>query len=85
MTFARELKGRDITVNAVAPGPTETDVLFADLANSKNGEQMRQRLVDAVHLQRIGTPEDIAEIVLALAGPVRWVNGQIIHTNGVFI
>lgn len=85
MILARELKGQDITVNAVAPGPTETDMLFADLANNQNGEQMRQSLIDAVPLQRIGTPEDIAEIVLALAGPVRWVNGQIIHTNGGFI
>ena len=77
--LARELKGRDITVNAVAPGPTETEMFLADLTNSDNGKAMRQGLVDAVPLERIGTPDDIAEVVLALAGPVRWVNGQTIH------
>lgn len=83
--LARELKGRDITVNAVAPGPTETEMFLADLTNSDNGKAMRQGLVDAVPLERIGTPDDIAEVVLALAGPVRWVNGQTIHASGGLI
>ena len=48
-----------MTVNAVAPGPTETEVLLADLANSGNGEQMRQALMDAVPLQRIAMSDDI--------------------------
>jgi len=85
MILPRELHGRNVTVNAVAPGPTETEMFLSDLANSNNGEQMRQGLIDAVPLERIGTPDDIAEVVLALAGPIRWVNGQVIHTNGGLI
>lgn len=81
-TLARELRGREITVNAVAPGPTETEMLLADLDNSGNPEQTRQAMAEASPLGRIGTPDDIADAVLALAGTVRWVNGQTIHASG---
>ncbi|MEU3983954.1 SDR family oxidoreductase [Streptomyces sp. NPDC026672] len=80
--LAKELAGRDITVNAVAPGPTETEMFARDLADSGDGAAMRQALVDMIPLRRIGTPDDIAEAVLALTGPVRWVNGQTVHTSG---
>ncbi|MEU6831877.1 SDR family oxidoreductase [Nocardia beijingensis] len=78
MVLARELRGRDVTVNAVAPGPTATD-LFLD----GKDDATIARLADAVPLRRLGTPADIAAVVAFLAGPAgHWVNGQIIRANG---
>lgn len=82
VTLALELRGNDITVNAVAPGPTDTDMFSADLRSSGYAERKRQAIVDATPLGRIGRPDDAAEVVLALAGPVRWVHGQVIHVSG---
>lgn len=82
VTLARELRGRDITVNAVAPGPTDTDMFATDLTASGAGDAVRQAIVDATPLGRIGRPNDAAEVVLALAGPLRWVHGQAIHASG---
>lgn len=75
--LARELRGRDITVNTVAPGPTATP-LFLD----GKDEATIANLAKAAHLERLGEPADIAETVAFLAGPARWVNGQVIFTNG---
>ncbi|MDF2975666.1 MAG: putative short-chain dehydrogenase [Actinomycetospora sp.] len=75
--LAREMRGRDVTVNAVAPGPTATP-LFLD---GKSEEQIAG-LAAAPPLERLGQPEDIAEAVAFLAGPARWVNGQTLFTNG---
>ncbi|PRY69058.1 3-oxoacyl-[acyl-carrier protein] reductase [Glaciihabitans tibetensis] len=77
LVLARELRGKDITVNAVAPGPTAT-ALFLD----GKDEQTIQALSKAAPLERLGTPDDIAETVAFLAGPARWVNGQVIFVNG---
>ncbi|HWG26282.1 SDR family oxidoreductase [Actinospica sp.] len=78
LILARELRGRDVTVNAVAPGPTATP-LFLD---GKSG-QLIEQLAKAAPLERIGTPDDIAESVAFLAGPGgRWVNGQVLYANG---
>lgn len=75
--LARELRGRDVTVNAVAPGPTATP-LFLDGKDRRTVD----RLAAMPPLERLGRPEDIAATVAFLAGPGRWVNGQTIYTNG---
>jgi 3-oxoacyl-[acyl-carrier protein] reductase len=77
LILAKELRGRDITVNAVAPGPTATP-LFLD----GKPQEVIDRLGQLSPLGRLGTPEDTAEAVAFLAGPGRWVNGQVIYANG---
>lgn len=78
LIVARELRGRDVTVNAVAPGPTAT-ALFLD----GKDEETVARMAAQPPLERLGTPRDIAEVVSFLAGPAgRWVNGQVIRANG---
>jgi len=76
--LSKELRGRGISVNAVAPGPTGTDLFF----NGKSPELV-ERLAKAAPLERLGTPEDIANVVSFLAGPQGgWVNGQVLRANG---
>jgi 3-oxoacyl-[acyl-carrier protein] reductase len=76
--LAKELRGRDITVNAVAPGPTAT---AAFLAGTSAEEQ--EQLAALPPLGRLGRPDDIAGVVSFLAGPTgRWVNGQVVYANG---
>jgi 3-oxoacyl-[acyl-carrier protein] reductase len=77
LILARELRGRDITVNAVAPGPTATP-LFLNGKDEATVEHMRA----LAPLERLGTPADVAELVAFLAGPARWVNGQVLYENG---
>ena len=72
---------RGITVNAVAPGPTET-ALFMD----GKSEALVQSMIDANPLKRLGQPEDIASVVAFLASADGgWVNGQTIRANGGFV
>ena len=76
--LAKEMRGRDVTVNAVAPGPTATP---AFLHSTPADEQ--QQLAALPPLGRLGTPDDIAGIVSFLVGPAgRWVNGQVVYANG---
>lgn len=76
--LAKELRGRNITVNAVAPGPTAT-ALFLD---GKSPDAI-ERLAKAAPLERLGTPEDIANTVAMLTGAdATWINGQTLRANG---
>nr|WP_250029659.1 SDR family oxidoreductase [Actinoplanes maris] len=78
LILARELGGRDITVNTVGPGPTATP-LFLD----GKPQEIVDRIASANPFGRIATPEDIAGTVAFLAGPDgRWTNGQILYANG---
>ena len=76
--LAKELRGRGITVNAVAPGPTAT-ALFLD---GKSPEVV-DHLSKLAPLERLGRPEDIARAISFLAGPDGgWINGQVLRANG---
>ncbi len=76
--FARELRGRAICVNAVAPGPVATELFLS----GKTEEQV-QHFANMPPLQRLGQPDDIASVVSFLAGPDGgWVNGQVLRANG---
>jgi 3-oxoacyl-[acyl-carrier protein] reductase len=77
LILAKEMRGRDITVNAVAPGPTATP-LFLD----GKPQDVLDAMKNMSPLERLGEPADIAEAVAFLAGPARWVNGQVIYANG---
>jgi 3-oxoacyl-[acyl-carrier protein] reductase len=76
--LATELRGRSITVNAVAPGPTATALFL----NGKSPELI-DRLSKLSPLERLGQPEDVAAVVSFLAGPDgAWINGQVLRANG---
>ncbi|QHF98044.1 MULTISPECIES: SDR family oxidoreductase [unclassified Streptomyces] len=78
LILARELRGRDVTVNTVAPGPTATDLFLEG-----KDEETIARLAAQPPLERLGSPEDIAEVVAFLASPAgHWVNGQVVRANG---
>jgi len=79
--LANEMRGRGITVNVVAPGPTGTDLFL----NGKSPELI-ERLSKLAPLERLGQPADIAGVVSFLAGPDgAWINGQVIRANGGII
>ncbi|MGK9202798.1 SDR family oxidoreductase [Sinorhizobium meliloti] len=79
--LSKELRGRYITVNAVAPGPTATDLFLEG-----KSEEVMDRFAKLAPLERLGTPQDIAGTVAFLAGPDgAWVNGQVLRSNGGII
>jgi 3-oxoacyl-[acyl-carrier protein] reductase len=76
--LAKEMRGRSITVNAVAPGPTATDLFLHG-----KSDELIDRMAKMNPLERLGTPKDIAAVVAFLAGPDgEWVNGQVLRANG---
>ena len=76
--LANELRGRNITVNAVAPGPTGTELFFTG-----KSPELVERMAKMPPLERLGTTDDIASVVSFLAGPDGgWVNGQVLRANG---
>jgi len=78
--LANELRGQDIRVNAVAPGPVATELFF----NGKSAEQIDQ-IARLAPLERLGEPDEIAAAVSFLAGPAgAWVNSQVLRVNGGF-
>ena len=79
--FAKELRGRNITVNTVAPGPTATDLFL----NGKP-QTVIDHLAKLAPLERLGQPDDIARAVAFLAGADgAWINGQTLRANGGII
>jgi 3-oxoacyl-[acyl-carrier protein] reductase len=79
--LAKELRGRNITVNAIAPGPTATDLFLKD-----KPQELIDRFAKLAPLERLGSPEDIAAAVAFLAGPdAGWINGQTLRANGGII
>lgn len=78
--FARELGKRNITVNAVAPGATDTNML------SWITDEMRQGIAQMTPLGRMGQPDDVADVILFLASPAaRWVSGRTLIVDGGLI
>ncbi|WP_274706786.1 SDR family oxidoreductase [Allorhizobium sonneratiae] len=76
--LAKELRGRSITVNAIAPGATATDLFLTG-----KSEEAIAAFARLAPLERIGTPDEIAAAIAFLVGPEGgWINGQTIHANG---
>jgi 3-oxoacyl-[acyl-carrier protein] reductase len=79
--LAKEMRGRSITVNAVAPGPVATELFLKG-----KPQQLVDTLANLSPLQRLGQPSDIAEAVSFLVGPQGgWINGQVLRANGGMI
>jgi len=78
--LANELRGRNITVNAVAPGQVETALFLKGKSDALIDELKKMN-----PLERLGQPEDMANLVSFLAGPDGgWVNAQVLRANGGF-
>ena len=76
--LSKELRGRHITVNAVAPGPVSTELFLTG-----KSPELVERMAKMPPLERLGTTEDIASVVSFLAGPDGgWINGQVLRANG---
>jgi 3-oxoacyl-[acyl-carrier protein] reductase len=75
-SLARELKGRNILVNSVAPGFIDTEM------TKELPEEIKDKAAEEILLGRIGRPEEIAEVVAFLAKKGSYINGSVIHVNG---
>jgi 3-oxoacyl-[acyl-carrier protein] reductase len=78
--LANELRGRNITVNAVAPGQVQTELFLKGKSSARIDELKKMN-----PLERLGLPEDMANLVSFLAGPDGgWINAQVLRANGGF-
>ncbi len=75
-SLARELKGRNILVNSVAPGFIDTEM------TKELPEEIKNKAMEEILLGRVGKPEEIAEVVAFLANKGSYINGSVIHVNG---
>ena len=75
-SLAREMKGRDILVNSVAPGFIDTEMTGA------LPEEIKNKAMEEILLGRVGRPEEVAEVVAFLAKKGSYINGSVIHVNG---
>ena len=75
-SLAKELAGRNILVNAVAPGFIDTEMTATLPA------EVRERIMANIPLQRMGRPEEVAEAVAFLAMGGTYINGSVLHVNG---
>ena len=75
-SLARELKGRNILVNSVAPGFIDTEM------TKELPEEIKNKIMDEIILGRVGRPEEIAEVVAFLATKGSYITGSVIHVNG---
>jgi len=75
-SLAQELSGRDILVNAVAPGFIETDM------TGELSDEIRDAILARIPQGRMGTPDEIAEVVAFLATRASYINGSVVHVNG---
>jgi 3-oxoacyl-[acyl-carrier protein] reductase len=75
-SLARELKGRNILVNSVAPGFIDTEM------TKELPEEIKDKAMEEILLGRIGRPEEVAEVVAFLAKKGSYINGSVIHVNG---
>jgi len=80
-SMSKELAARKVRVNAVAPGPVDTDLFRAGKT-----EEAKQRMAAMSPLNRIGVPKEVAEVVAFLASDkASWIDGQIVQPNGGMI
>ena len=77
-SMAKELAGRGVRVNGVAPGPVDTDLFRAGKT-----DEMKARSAAMSPFNRVGQPAEVGEVVSFLCGPrASWVHGQIVQPNG---
>ena len=80
-SMAKELSPRKVRVNAVAPGPVDTDLFHAGKT-----DEAKARMAALSPFNRIGQPKEVAEVVAFLASPrASWIQGQVVQPNGGMI
>jgi NAD(P)-dependent dehydrogenase (short-subunit alcohol dehydrogenase family) len=84
-SWALELGPRGVRVNAVAPGPVESEAFDRMGLSQAEIEHIKAEERDRIPLRRRGQPEDVASWVVALADPSSWVIGQVIGVDGGYL